>query len=146
MTAYKTARKLVPADAAYLAGLIDGEGTIALTRRHGKDERQLVISIASTERSIVEWALTTTGVGKITRKRTSKKHHAPSLTYSVSNRQALEILRQVTPCLRSSKRRRAELVLDKYLALTPRNGRYTEELAAKRAAFIADFLSIAAAG
>jgi hypothetical protein len=33
------------AEAAYLAGLIDGEGTIALSRRHASEHRQLVLSI-----------------------------------------------------------------------------------------------------
>jgi hypothetical protein len=66
--ARKAVRELTPEDAAYLAGLIDGEGTITLTRRHSNERRQLVLSISSTERALVEWSLTSIGVGKITRK------------------------------------------------------------------------------
>ena len=131
----KSAIVLPVHDAAYLAGLIDGEGTVALSRRHANESRQLVVSISSTELALVEWALHTTGVGKITRKRTVSALHAPGLTYCVANRQALDLLRQVEPYLRSYKRLRARLVLTSYLELTPRNGKYTKELADRRRRF-----------
>jgi hypothetical protein len=51
---YKVAKRLNCEDAAYLAGLIDGEGTIALTRRHAGEERQLVLSISSTEIDLLD--------------------------------------------------------------------------------------------
>jgi hypothetical protein len=46
---YKQTNRLSRQDAAYIAGLIDGEGTIALTRRHRNENRQLEISVSSTE-------------------------------------------------------------------------------------------------
>ena len=139
--AYKVARMLTIDEAAYLAGLIDGEGTISLSRRHANEKRQLVVSISSTEPELVDWAAITMGVGKITRKRTSSDKHAPGLTYSVSNRQALAVLTQVMPYLRSYKRLRARLVLDKYLALTPRNGKYTDKVSLQREVFERAFLN-----
>jgi len=141
---YKVARMLTIDEAAYLAGLIDGEGTISLSRRHANERRQLVVSISSTEPELVDWAASTTGVGKITRKRTSSDKHAPGLTYSVSNRQALAVLRQVQPYLRSYRKLRAKLVLVQYLALTPRNGKYTGEVAMRRAVFESTFLNTTA--
>jgi hypothetical protein len=133
MSRYKVSRQLSAEDAAYLAGLIDGEGTIALTRKHAGDERQLVLSISSTEVELLDWTKSVTGVGKITRKRTVAEHHAPGLTYSVTNRQALAVISAVAPYLRSYKRHRAELVLEKYLLVTRRNGKYdAEALLAKR--------------
>ena len=75
----QTAR-LSETDAAYLAGLIDGEGTVALTRLHRGQNRQLVVSVSSTERTLLEWVLHSTRVGKITSKCTSAPHHAPGLT------------------------------------------------------------------
>ncbi len=47
--AYAKARKLKLTDAAYIAGLIDGEGTITLTREHANENRRLVVSISNTE-------------------------------------------------------------------------------------------------
>ena len=72
-------------DAACIAGLIYGEGTITLSRLHAREQRRLVVSIASTE-----------------------------------------------------------LVLEQYLALTPRNGRYSPELLARRSQFESRLLSMRA--
>ena len=139
---YRIARTLSAPDAAYLAGLIDGEGTIALTRRHAYEHRHVVVSISSTELELLAWTKETTGVGKITRKRTVSDRHAPGLTYSVSNRQALDVLGAVAPYLRSYKRFRANLVLQHYLALTPRNGKYNVKLADARRRFEETFAAI----
>jgi len=43
----------------------------------------------------------------------------------VTNRQALELLQQVAPYLRSYKAARAALALEHHVALTPRNGKYS---------------------
>jgi hypothetical protein len=137
---YRTARTLAAAEAAYLAGLIDGEGTVTLTRKHANENRQLAISISSTERKILEHVLDLTGVGKITNKRRDHEHHQPSFAYAVYNRQALALLRQIYPYLRSYKRARARLILHHYVRLTPRNGRYTAAMLAERAVFERDVL------
>jgi len=122
-------------DAAYLAGFIDGEGTITLSRKHKNENRQLAVTISNTERQILEFSLLAIGAGKITRKRTTKVHHTPSFTYAIYNRQALALLEQIEPYLRSYKVKRAKLILENYIALTPRNGKYTEELMSKRKEF-----------
>jgi len=141
---YRKARPLREIHAAYIAGLIDGEGTVTLTRKHQNENRQLCVSISSTERELVEFVKTEIGVGKITNKRISKKHHTPSFTYAVYNRQALALLRQILPHLKSYKRARAELILQSYLALTPRNGKYSPELMAQRRQFEKAVLAIKA--
>ena len=43
---YRTMVDLDPGDAAYAAGLIDGERTITLSREHRNENRRLVVSIA----------------------------------------------------------------------------------------------------
>lgn len=129
-------RTLHHCDAAYLAGLIDGEGTVTLCRKHKNENRQLCVSVSSTERDLLNWVLSTCGVGKITSKRVASARHSPSYTYSVYNRQALSLLEQTHTRLRTYKRMRAEMILAHYVRLTPRNGRYTEELAARRRAFV----------
>jgi hypothetical protein len=139
-------KNLPPTDAAYLAGLIDGEGTITRSRRHAKDKRQLVVSISSTERVILDWVLAAIGAGKITRKRVTSIKHAPGLTYAVSNRQALALLAQTAYYLRSYKRLRAQLNLDRYLELAPRDGKYSTERAAEREAFEDAVLGLTAGG
>ena len=126
---------LSASDAAYLAGLIDGEGTITLTRKHKNENRQLAITIANTENELLDFCLNTIGVGKITRKRTEKNHHTASFTYAIYNRQALSLIEQILPYLRSYKAKRAKIILNDYISLTPRNGKYTKDLKQKRMRF-----------
>ncbi|HEY5567653.1 MAG TPA: LAGLIDADG family homing endonuclease [Gammaproteobacteria bacterium] len=141
MRRYKEVSSLSPVDAAYIAGLVDGEGTITLSRKHAGDGRQLVVSISNTEAALLEYVLHTVAAGKITRKRTMKPHHSPGLTYAIWNRQALRLLFQIESFLRSYKRLRARLVLDNYVRLTPRNGKYTPAIRAERAQLEATLLA-----
>jgi hypothetical protein len=146
MPAYREVRLLSVAEAAYLAGLIDGEGTVTLSRKHAGDMRQLVVSISNTELPILEFALLSIGAGKLTKKGTSKVHHTPSYAYALWNRQALALLAQVEPYMRSYKRERARLVLKDYVRLTPRNGRYTDAMQAERRIFEDSLLGLRALG
>lgn len=135
MPGYRQTHRLAIEDAAYIAGLIDGEGTITLSRRHAKDRRQLVVSIANTERPLLDFVLQRVGAGKITSKRTVANHHTPSYCYSISNRQALALLAQLHDYLHSHKRERAALVLTTYAQVTPRNGKYTFSIEQRRREF-----------
>jgi len=78
-------QKLSPEDAAEL---VDGEGTISLTRKHKNENRQLAISISNTEKQLLDFVKNAAGTGKITSKRASQSHHTPSFVYAVYNRQA----------------------------------------------------------
>jgi LAGLIDADG-like domain len=142
MQPYRTVRQLSPAERGYIAGLIDGEGTVTLSRKHAQDLRHAVVSISNTERDLLDHVRSLVGCGKITKKKTTKPHHALSMTYALWNRQALSLLVQVEPYLRSYKRLRAQLILEHYIRFTPRNGKYTAPLRAQRAAFEAELLDI----
>jgi len=83
--------------------------------------------------------LNTSGVGKITLKRTYQQQHKQGFTYGVSNRQALNLLKQIVSYLQSYKKLRAELVLAQYVKLTPRNGKYSKELLMQRDVFVEEF-------
>lgn len=130
------------ADAAYIAGIIDGEGTITLTRKNRNENRQLAVTISSNERYLLEFIRQTIGAGKITNKRTAKPEHAPHFTYSLFNRQALALIQKIAPYLRTYKRDRATLILQEYLRLTPRNGYYTDQIRAERERFEQRLLSM----
>lgn len=79
-------------DAAYTAGLIDGEGTITVSRKHKNENRQLCVSISSTEIVLLDFVLSVSGIGKITNKKTGKSLHSHSYAYAVYNRPALALL------------------------------------------------------
>lgn len=139
---YKKVKKMKTNEAAYLAGIVDGEGTITLTMKQKNAKRHLVVSIASNERSVLEYVVDIIGAGKITNKTTYKQQHKPSFAYQISNRQALEVLRQIYKELRTYKKKRAELVLKNYVMLTPRNGKYTKEVEKRRSKFENKFFTI----
>ena len=132
--------------AAYIAGIIDGEGTITLTRLHAHEDRRLVVSIANTEAELLHFVRREIGAGKITRKRTTSPLHTPSFCYAVSSRQALDLLRQIVRYLRSYKRHRAELALANYEAVTPRNGKYSAAQDIARKKFENSFLALTPRG
>ncbi|MEX2165315.1 MAG: LAGLIDADG family homing endonuclease [Sulfuricaulis sp.] len=142
MAIYKKVKKLSPEEAAYIAGLIDGEGTIALTRKHRGEYRQLMVSISSTEPPLLKYVKKAIGAGRITNKCTHQANHTPSVTYAISNRQALALLEQVRPYLKTYKAKRAHLILRSYIRLTPRNGKYTLALLKERDIFIEKFLRL----
>ena len=128
--------------AAYIAGLIDGEGTITLTRMHLGENRRLVVSISNNDVSLLKFVQAKIGAGKITTKKTYSERHACSFAYQISSRQALDLLRQISPYLKTYKAKRAKLVLNDYLRLTPRNGPYTPEISDSRLEFEARLLAI----
>ncbi|OGG79850.1 hypothetical protein A3A39_04660 [Candidatus Kaiserbacteria bacterium RIFCSPLOWO2_01_FULL_54_13] len=142
MVVYKKTKSLNEAQASYLAGIVDGEGTITLTRRNIYKNRYLVLTVSNNELSLLEYIAKITGVGKITRKNVHSVKHAIGYTYQVSSRQALDLIRIIFPFLRTYKRRRAALALKHYLKLTPRNGKYSPTLLKRRGEFADKFLSI----
>jgi hypothetical protein len=139
---YKKTSNIPNIDQAYLAGFIDGEGTITLSRRQRNGNRQLAITISNNERGILEWIRNLTGVGTIISKKIYSKKHNQSYTYHILNRQALSLIKQITPYLRGYKKKRAKLVLEKYLSVTPRNGKYSEKLLAQKEKFEKKFFEI----
>jgi intein/homing endonuclease len=138
---YKVVNKISEVNAAYIAGLIDGDGSILLSKRHKSDNRQLVISISNNDRALLNEILGIVGAGKITGKRTNSKKHNQNFTYSISNRQALQLLKYIDPYLKTYKRKRAELVLETYIKVTPRNGKYSEKVRLQREEFIEKFFA-----
>jgi len=54
-------KELSDTEAAYVAGIIDGEGTIGLTRIHPNENRRPVVSISSTERPLLEYIKSVVG-------------------------------------------------------------------------------------
>jgi hypothetical protein len=137
-----TIKQLSVSEAAYVAGIIDGEGTITLTRTHRGENRRPLLSISSTESALLLYVQSVIGAGRITNKACSRPHHTPSFTYVISSRQALAVLSQVAQYLRTYKLSRARLLLDEYASVTPRNGRYSPEQRVARQQFEDRFFAI----
>lgn len=54
---------------AYIAGIIDGEGSIMLIRAHPREFPSPCVSIASTTMELLKWVKSTVGSGAITHKK-----------------------------------------------------------------------------
>lgn len=139
---YGKVKELSREQIAYLAGIVDGEGTITLTRKNIYRHRYLAITISNCELPLLEYVADIIGVGRITTKRTYNPKHSPGYTYQLYSRQALDLLKVLLPYLRTYKQERARLILLNYLKLTPRNGKYTDEMIQKRKEFIDAFFAI----
>lgn len=102
---YGTGRKskaLTIAEAAYIAGLIDGEGWIGLMSRRATDRPArfipaMAININSGE--VLEWLVEVTGLGNVLRVKSHKSNHEHSYRWMITSSSAASLLRQIRPYL-----------------------------------------------
>lgn len=129
---------------AYIAGIIDGEGSIMLQRFHTNQYPAPCVSIASTTIELLTWLKDTIGYGVIIKKKNyNPEKHKLSYSFVIKQNNAIKLLGDIYPYLIiESKRKRAEMIITQYKALTPRNGRYTEEQLAKKEMFYEEFINV----
>ncbi|WP_406686280.1 LAGLIDADG family homing endonuclease [Rossellomorea vietnamensis] len=131
-------------EAAYLAGIIDGEGSITLTRMHDKEHRRPCITVASTDYELLEYLQILTN-GQITKKKNyHPDRHLNSYTLSIkAKNQVLYILKLVFPFLRVlKKKKRASWILDHYDRVTVRNGKYSTDKLKQKVTFEEEFFKL----
>jgi LAGLIDADG-like domain len=124
-------------EAAYIAGIIDGEGSIILTRMHDKENRRPGITIASTDKELLLYVQSLIGGTIINKKNYNPEKHKNSYTLNITKKkEVFPALKQISPFLRVNKKRlRARWILEQYDSVTVRNGKYTSEELAKKIAF-----------
>lgn len=105
--------RMIPEQAAYVAGLIDGEGTIGLRVKHRKGGKahqfDPALRIANTNLALLEAVITMTGNGQIFADRRGTGQRA-CYDWALSANQIRHVLPQVLPYL-IAKKRQAECVL-----------------------------------
>ena len=125
-------RELRLGDAAYIAGLIDGEGTITMVRR-GRENRYPQVSIANNDLALLTWVQSKCGAGIMATKPAKKATHRTGYALSFSHRVAMRLLTQVQPWLRTYKGLRARMILIGFDKVNRPNGRYSPaELKARK--------------
>ena len=130
--------------AGYLAGIIDGEGSITLTRMHQREHRRSCITISSTDKEPLFYIQTLTG-GVINNKKNCEPNlHKNSYTLSIKKKEnVLMVLKAISPYLRINKKRnRAKWLLEHYDRVTPRNGKYTTDMLKAKLLFEESFFKI----
>jgi hypothetical protein len=126
-------------DIAYVAGIIDGEGSICLTSRNKNKLPSPCVSVSSTDPELLFWIKSKFG-GKILGRTSRETHHKQAYVWTIFNRKALSFLRLIRPYLVIERRKlRTDLLINEYLLYTPRNGKYTKEMLLLKKEFIKRF-------
>ena len=109
-------------DAAYLAGLFDGEGSIYFKKtrqkkhqRPGKPIHNVMVirmEIAMTDKSVLEWVWETTGVGAFGSKKV-KEGYKPQWRWRAAHRAALKVSKELWP-IAQTKLHKIEQIIDYY--------------------------------
>jgi len=90
-------------DAAYIAGLFDGEGSVEYKQRWGKKGTKkhkvwrIIMDIAMTDESVVKWVHEVLGVGSIMERPPRKPHYKKQWRWRCSFREALYVAKLIWP-------------------------------------------------
>lgn len=100
----KQARAMTIAEAAYLAGIIDGEGSVII---HGRGKSiQLRLLITNTHQGVLEWATAVTGVGRVNSQYPARYSsidggppvlRRPTYAWACNSDSAESVLKQIQP-------------------------------------------------
>lgn len=127
------------AELAYLAGIIDGEGTVSIglrTNQQGNRYHTFILQVSSVDRPLTDWLCSTFG-GSVGIHRQSRGNYRALHRWSVRSRQGEAILRAVLPYL-LLKRPQAELVLRLRGTVCLGANRLSDEVRAEREAIVAE--------
>lgn len=103
---------LKPTDAAYLAGLLDGEGSVVALKRLDGSVKSYRIHVSNTHLPAVEWCKAVTGLGRIdVYQRKGKPTYLPIGVWKVHGVKAASVLRRLLPYLKI-KREKAQRAVE----------------------------------
>jgi hypothetical protein len=126
MLAGAVVQHLSVADLAYLAGLLDGEGSICILKRvrNGRIRHWLEISIGNTDYEVLEWVRDTFGGHLSSNAQTNTEHSHKVWRWRANTQEAAGILRDVTPYVRI-KRAQVALAIEFQDHFSGRDYRHT---------------------
>lgn len=119
--------------AHYVAGFIDADGSISLAAKGSKDKfRTPCVEFYNNDITILERIQENYG-GRIDVRKAQKDTHADSYKLSLTGNQALILIGEVWDKMGHLKKKtRAFLINRWYRECTPRNGKYNDQLLAKK--------------
>lgn len=123
------------AEKAYLAGIVDGEGTVTLSKNRSNQTPSPEVAIANNSLELLEWVRSRFG-GTIVSKKKRLKHHRDSYAWALRYDKALGFLKKIRPYL-IVKKAQADLILKYYKSVTHRAGRYDACLLEKKMRLVA---------
>ena len=129
----------------YIAGFLDGEGSITLCReRKDAKFRMPMVTFSNNARCILEEIQRFLNLsGSLIQKTESRPNCKPSFTLNYRDNAALAVCGLLQDKVRHpSKRARIDLLLSDYKTVTPRNGKYSAEMLKRKLDFEERFASL----
>jgi hypothetical protein len=126
---------LVEVEKTYLAGIVDGEGTVTLMRHHKNETPVPCVSVANNNLALLQWIKDRLG-GHISSKKVYNIWHKKSYVWLAKQDRALRILNEIKKYL-LVKKPQADLITEKYKSVTHRAGKYTPEMLKKKMELVA---------
>jgi len=120
---------------AYLAGIVDGEGTVTLMKHHKNETPTPSVTVANNNLKLLKWIKAKIG-GNIVSKKKYKYYHSDSYAWSVRQDRAIRLLNEIKRYL-IIKRPQADLITKKYKSVTHRAGKYTPDMLEKKMRLVA---------
>jgi hypothetical protein len=120
---------------AYIAGIVDGEGTVTLAKHHKNETPVPYVSVANNNLELLEW-IRSKADGWITAKRKNKPHHHASYAWYIRQDRALRFLNEIKKYL-IVKKPQADLITGQYKKVTHRAGKYSPEMLKKKMQLVA---------
>uniref|UniRef100_A0A6M3J686 Putative homing endonuclease n=1 Tax=viral metagenome TaxID=1070528 RepID=A0A6M3J686_9ZZZZ len=94
-------------DAAYIAGFVDGEGSICFHRNHKNDSKTTTYSprlrITNTNKDVLDWIAVVIGLGKVRSQKLYANNTKPVYEWYASGRYSIAVLKQLIPFLKVKK-------------------------------------------
>jgi hypothetical protein len=120
---------------AYIAGIVDGEGSVTLMKHHRNETPIPYVSVSNNSLELVKWLKQVAGGIICTRKR-KVLHHKTSYVWSVRQDRAIRFLDEIKQYL-IIKKPQADLISKRYKSVTSRSGKYTVEMLTKKYELVA---------
>ena len=115
---------------AYIAGIVDGEGTVSLLKHRKNETPTPNVTVANNNLTLLQWIREKVG-GTISSKKKRLPNHNNSYAWSVRQDRAIRFLTEIHDYL-IVKKEQAELILKDYKAVTHPAGKYTAEMLEKK--------------
>ena len=129
-------QNITVAELAWLAGIIDGEGSIGAMSQHHKTENKtstyrIRLRVTNTHKGLIEWLRLKIGFGTISPIKKVKEHYKQGYELSWTNQRAINIIRQIYPYM-IIKRVQAEIAFEFDETLKTRMWPLSEEIVETR--------------
>ncbi len=94
----KTIKKLSETEKAYIAAILDGEGSVGISRK--KDNKGMragyairpIVSVTNTREDLIHWLVEKTGLGTCIRSKVTNSRHKAAWRWQLWSQQARQLL------------------------------------------------------